>query len=121
MKKLLTSRVAVSFGFIIARFAFPALASAQVWTDTSAFFTLGCRIVDFLFAVLIFATIFFVVLAAYKYLTSGGEPDKVKEASQDLLFAAVAIVVALLAKGVPAIVGSLLGVAVISTIFAGCP
>ncbi|MDO8504234.1 MAG: hypothetical protein Q7S36_00065 [Candidatus Liptonbacteria bacterium] len=114
MKKLLTSRVAVSLGFSVASLAMPVLASAQgVWTSTSEIFSLGCTIVNFLFAVLIFLTIFFVVLAAFKYLTSGGDPEKVKEASQDLLYAAVAIVIGLLAKGVPAIVGSLVGQAVL--------
>ena len=124
MKKFLTSRFAVLSGIVAA--VFPTLASAQptwapIWTTAADFFYLGCTIIDVLFGVLVFLTIFFVALAAYKYLTSGGEPDKVKDASAQILYAAVAIVVALVAKGFPTIVGSLVSSPTLTiTIFGGC-
>ena len=112
----------ISLALSAASLLLPAFASAQIWTSTTQIFGLGCTIVNLLFGILIFLTIFFVILAAFKYLTASGDPEKVKAASQDLLYAAVAIVVGLLAKGIPLIVGSLVGgtAAIQASIFAGC-
>lgn len=51
----------------------------------------------------------FIFLAAFKYLTAAGDPEKVKSASHSLLYAVVAIAVGILAYGIPALVGSFLG------------
>ena len=48
------------------------------------------------------------LIAAYQYATSGGDPEKVGDASKRLLYAAIAVAVALIAQGVPYIVGSFL-------------
>lgn len=101
--------------------ALPLLASAQALpsggpTGISGVFDLVCLIFGYLFFVLILATIFFVIMAAFKYLTAGGDPEKVKAASHQLLFAAVAIVVGILAKVLPSIAASIIGI----TIPAGC-
>ena len=68
-----------------------------------------CSILLWVFWLLIVLVILFVLIAAFKYLTSGGEPEKVKAASHMLLYAAVAVVVALLAKGLPTLVGNFVG------------
>ncbi|MDP3724919.1 MAG: hypothetical protein Q8R20_00425 [Nanoarchaeota archaeon] len=47
----------------------------------------------------IIATLF-IILAAYGYLTSGGEAEKTKEAKNKVIYAVVAIAVALIAGGV---------------------
>ncbi|MDO8504235.1 MAG: hypothetical protein Q7S36_00070 [Candidatus Liptonbacteria bacterium] len=113
MKKLLAFKLPLSLGFIAMRLALPALtfSAGAIWTsatDVIGSSGLGCRIIDFLFAVLIFLTIAFVVFAAFKYLTSGGEPDKIREATHQLLYAAIALVVGLLAKGFPAFIGDII-------------
>lgn len=114
----LTSKVSVGLGAL--SLIMPALASAQLPTSAEGVFALGCTIVNLLFGVLIFLTIFFVVLAAFKYLTAGGDMEKVKAASHQLLFAAIAIVVALLAKALPSIVTSIVGGSAGSQFFSGC-
>ena len=68
-----------------------------------------CVIINWIFWLLIILTIIFVLYAAYLYLTSAGEPDKVKESSHVLLYAAVAVIIALMAKGVPLIVSGFIG------------
>lgn len=93
----------------------PVLASAQSLppppaTDIGGVWTLVCRIFGYLFYALILATIFFVIMAAFKYLTAAGDPEKVKAANHQLLFAAVAIVVGILARVLPGIAASLVGV-----------
>jgi hypothetical protein len=49
------------------------------------------------------------MVAAFKYLTASGDPEKVKGAGNTLLYAAIAIGVALLARAVPLVVSSFLG------------
>jgi formate-dependent nitrite reductase membrane component NrfD len=68
-----------------------------------------------MFTFLIVLAIVFVLVAAFKYLTAAGDPEKVKSASHTLIYAAVAVVIAILAKGVPLIIGSLFNVT-----FTGC-
>lgn len=120
MKQNLISKV--SMGATVLSLLAPLFASAQFTGGSSVgqVFALGCTIINLLFAVLIFLVIFFVVLAAFKYLTAGGDPDKVKAASHDLLYAAIAIVVALLAKAIPSIVSSIVGGSLQNQFFQGC-
>jgi hypothetical protein len=105
----------VSWIATAASVVLPLLASAQSLppppaTDIGGVWTLICKIFGYLFYALVLATIFFVILAAFKYLTAGGDPEKVKAANQQLLFAAVAIVVGILARVLPGIAASLIGV-----------
>jgi uncharacterized membrane protein len=50
----------------------------------------------------------FIILAAFQYLTSGGDAEKRKEAQDKIVYAIIAIVIAALAFGVKAIVVSIL-------------
>ncbi|MGC9598844.1 MAG: hypothetical protein ABSE18_00450 [Minisyncoccia bacterium] len=68
-----------------------------------------CTIINWLFYLLIILAIIFVFVAAFKYLTAGGDPEKVKSAGSTLLYAVIAVVIALIAKGIPLIVSSFLG------------
>ncbi|OGY99722.1 MAG: hypothetical protein A2945_01845 [Candidatus Liptonbacteria bacterium RIFCSPLOWO2_01_FULL_52_25] len=68
-----------------------------------------CEVAFYMFWILIALSVVFVLIAAYKYLTSSGDENKVSGATKTITFAAIAIVVALLAKGLPPLVGSLVG------------
>ena len=61
------------------------------------------------FTFLVVLAAMFALVAAYKYLTAGGDPEKVKAASNILIYAAIAIVAALFARGLPLLVASLVG------------
>jgi len=63
-----------------------------------------CQIAAWMFYVLMALVVIFLIMAAYKYLTSSGDPTKVHEATNMILYAVIAIVVALLAKSIPLIV-----------------
>lgn len=68
--------------------------------------SLVCTIINWLFwGLMVLAVIMFLV-AAYRYLTSSGEPEKVGKANKTLLYGAIAVVVGLLAGGIPLIIGS---------------
>ena len=66
-------------------------------------------IITWLFTILIFLAVLFIIIAAFKYLTAAGDPEKVKSASNMLIYAAVAIAVALLARGFPTIICRIFG------------
>lgn len=78
--------------------------------DTDSIFATICIILDYIFTALIILAIIFVLIAAFKYLTAGGDPEKVKAASKTLIYAAVAVAVGILAQAIPIIVGNFLGV-----------
>lgn len=65
-----------------------------------------CMVFSYAFFALLLAAVGFVLYAAYNYLTSGGDPGKVATANKTLIFAAVAVAVALLARAVPVIIGN---------------
>jgi hypothetical protein len=67
------------------------------------------RIIDWVFWILIIAAIFVVLIAAFTFLTSAGDPEKVAKARNYILYAIVAIVVAFLAEGIIRMVSNLLG------------
>lgn len=67
-----------------------------------------CPIAGAMFSVLIVVTIAIVIWAAYLYLTAGGDTDKIRTANRTITYAAVAVVVAVLARAFPVIVASIL-------------
>ena len=74
-----------------------------------------CIVFSWLFYFLIALAVVFIVIAAFKYLTAGGDAEKVKGAGSTLLYAAIAVGVALLARAIPLIVASFLGAGTLST------
>jgi hypothetical protein len=68
-----------------------------------------CGVFDWMFYFLIALSVIFVVIAAYRYLTASGNPEKVKGATNTIIYAAIAVAVALLALAIPSIVANFLG------------
>lgn len=68
------------------------------------------QLIDYFFTLLLVLAVVFILWAAFKYLTAGGDEEKVGKAHQMLLWAVIAIAVALLAQGVIYLVGSIVGV-----------
>ncbi len=77
-----------------------------------------CTAVGWIFTLLVILTVIFVLFAAYNYLTSGGEEEKIKDANHQLLYAAIALIVAILSRGVPFLVGQFMGTG--TGLSAGC-
>ena len=67
-----------------------------------------CDVINWVFTFLVILTTLFIIIAAFKYLTSAGDPTRVTSANKTLIFAAVAIAVALVAKGIPIAITSFL-------------
>lgn len=67
-----------------------------------------CGVFDWMFYFLIALSVVFIVIAAYRYLTASGNPEKVKGATNTIIYAAIAVAVALLALAIPSIVANFL-------------
>lgn len=92
-------------------------APTNILTSPGAIQALFCQALNWMFWLFVALSIIMALVAAYTYTTSGGDPEKVNKAGKTLLYVAIAIVVALLAKGVPLIVSSFIGGGLTST---GC-
>jgi hypothetical protein len=60
-----------------------------------------------MFWILISLSVIMIMWAAYLYVTAGDDTEKVKRATKTITYAAVAIVVALLAEGFPVLISSM--------------
>ena len=59
---------------------------------------------DLAFTFFFIVAIFFILWAAFVYLTSAGDEEKVKTAKNRLMYAVVAIIVALVSKSLPLLI-----------------
>lgn len=98
----------VSFGMPLFALAQATLPPAP--TEPQGLITAACRLAGWMFAFLIIVAIIFVIIAAYRYLTASGDPEKITKANQMLVYAAVAIIVGVIARGLPFIVANTTGI-----------
>ena len=56
-------------------------------------------IIDFIFEIGIIITPLIIIIAAFIFLTAGGDPSKIKQAKEMLLYAFIGLAVIILAKG----------------------
>ena len=129
MKKL--KGFAKEFGVSILSLTLPFMAEAQNLqqptppvqgtvpqgniTSLQSVLNTVCVVFDWAFYFLVALAVIFIIVAAFKYLTAAGDPEKVKGAGGTLLYAAIAVGVALLARAVPLIVANFLGASGLST------
>ena len=66
-------------------------------------------VVTWIFTIFLIVSVIFIILAAFNYLTSGGDAEKVSKATRQVVFAAVAIAVALLSVAIRFVVEQLVG------------
>jgi len=76
-------------------------------TSATNFITLLNNIVNWVFVVVMVAAVIFIVLAGWQFITGGGDPQAVSQARNKLLYAAVGIIVAVLARGIVTAITSL--------------
>jgi ACR3 family arsenite efflux pump ArsB len=73
-------------------------------TNVSQILNIVRYVVTLVYWLFFLIAILFIILAAFNYLTAGGDPLKVKKASNQLIYAVVAVAVALIAWGITSIV-----------------
>ena len=111
MKKILLSITLISL------FALPVVSLAAIETippgptSIDQFIAMIDTVSNWAFAVLLAVAVVYIILSAYKFLTSGGDPGRVGEARMALLYALVGVGVAFIAKGLVYLVRVVLGIA----------
>lgn len=110
MKKILIRLSAIATGAFL-----PIVASAATIQKLGpgvksfeGFLGIFDTLITWLFTILLVLAVIFIILAAFQYLTAGGEEEKIKQAHKKIIFAIVAIAVAFLAQGVSFVVAQLL-------------
>jgi len=66
------------------------------------------NIVKWVYIVFFVIAVMFILFAAFTYLTAGGNPEKIKSARTKIIYAAIAIAIALLAVGAVTIIKNFL-------------
>ncbi len=118
MKKITTSILAgllslplVASAVTLPGTAGPTGAASQLPTgikNFNGFLSVFDTLILWLFTILLVLAVFFIIMAAFKYLTAGGDEEKIGNAHQLIIYAVVAIGVAFLAQGISFVVGQLL-------------
>jgi len=65
-------------------------------------------VTDWIFAGVVALVVIFVLIGAFNLLTAAGSPEKVKSGRDFIIYASIGMLVALLAKAIPAIVKAIL-------------
>lgn len=94
----------------------PGLPNPTITTPNKVI-ELLCTVASWFFTILVVVAIIFILAAAFNYLTARGDAEKVGAANQALIYSAVAVAVAVLARAIPLVVASFLGAGAITT----CP
>lgn len=84
-------------------------APTNIITSPNDIVGLFCGALLWMFWGLIVVGIAMFIIGGYTYATSKGDPEKVGVATKTLMYAAIAIAVGLIAQGIPALVGNILG------------
>ena len=77
-------------------------------TSFGGFIEVFKTMITWVFTLLLIFAVLFIIMAAFSYLTAGGDEEKVAGAHKKIIYAVVAIAVAFLAQGVSYVVGELL-------------
>lgn len=117
MKKIISALVA---SFVLALLVVPLAAGAIETPPTgkdlpAAPVSTGAGLLDkvdlasnWLFAIFVTLSIIYLLLAAFQFVTAGGDAAKVSEARQKLIYAVMGIVIALLVRGLPTVLRNII-------------
>jgi hypothetical protein len=114
MKLTTLSRIAAGVTVLTAvtapfiALAQPTLTDYQI-TDFSRIQSFGNKVGSWMLGILLVVGVIFVIYAAFLYLTSGGEEEKVKKAKNFIIYAIIAIIVGVLAKTIIGLAQGLAG------------
>jgi len=108
MRTLIRSSILFPVFASAASFALPASAQITI-SNTQGAHAAICNVFTWMFWILLSVSIIMILWAAYLFVTAQDDASQVTEAKDAMLYAAVGIVVALLARGFPLVVGSVFG------------
>jgi len=111
MKKIILSLLLLGF-LVVPIIGLAQAEPPRVATTSDEVFQTINSIISWLFWILIFGAALVVAFSAYLFLTAAGDPDKTSKARNYIMYALVAVVVGFLAKGIIALVSTMLGITV---------
>lgn len=94
----------------------PGKSGTCLFTDTTKDCAMCCvldvvySVTNWIFVFVLALVVIFVLIGAVQILTAGGSPEKVNTGRSYIIYAVVGAIVAALAKAIPAIVRSILGI-----------
>lgn len=112
--KIISAFIMVSFfGLALSGVAFGQIANIPGVTNTGITTVGGImdvikNVIRWIYILFFIIAVALVLMAAFTYLTAGGDSEKVKEAKNRIIYAAVAIVVALLSVALETIITNFL-------------
>ena len=95
-------------GIVLALMSTPLIALAAI-DSLPKFLKLLNDIQNWMFTFLLSLSVIFILVAAFIFLTSAGDPKKTEQAKNTIVYAVIAIVVAFLARAIVGIVTGILG------------
>ena len=99
-KKYLLSLALVSL-LAVSLLALPAKGLAQSnnnWANVNVESTLT-NIVNWLIKIVLVVAALFIVIAAFTFITAGGDPEKINTARNQVMYALIGVIIAILAWG----------------------
>lgn len=108
MKKLLP--ILILSALILPNLAFGAVISIDNPLKYNKFEDLINAIIDFIFEIGIIITPLIIIIAAFIFLTAGGDPRKITQAKEMLLYTFIGLAVIILAKGLVLVLKSFFGI-----------
>jgi hypothetical protein len=90
----------------LAQLESPIKPPTSVGISGGGIIGLACLGLRWLFTAAIIFSIIMALVAGYRYMTSAGDPAKVTLANNTLIYVAIGVAVAILARTVPILVGS---------------
>jgi ascorbate-specific PTS system EIIC-type component UlaA len=100
MKKLL----------VVLLLVFPVLVLAQETAPDVDIFEALETLTNYLFTLALIVAVIFLIIFPFSMLTAQGDPDKVRTARNYILYALIGVAVAVAAKGLVALVQTIMGV-----------
>lgn len=76
--------------------------------DTSQIWLIVYRVVGYVYTLFFLVAVLFILLTAYNFTTSRGDEGKIKKAKEQLKWAIIAIVVALMSSGISVLINNFL-------------
>ena len=113
MKKILSAIFLVSLFLTVpvVSLAQPAEAIPDTITTPDDIIAIIDNAANWLFVILLSVALLFILIAAFQFLTSGGDPARVQSARASLMYALIGLAVAFLARGLVFLVRFVLGIA----------
>jgi len=102
MRKIISAIISVSLLLPLIGLALETAPTVDVMTALDS-------IVNWLFTILLVVAVVFLVLAAFNFVTAGGSEEKVTTARSQVMYALIGVMVALLARGLIALVRRIVG------------